>query len=95
MLLITREKIEILKERLGDLGEASQCLEDVKKMLEIKEALLWRADVGTCCAGPYLPARLYGEVQLLEATLQALEEGDGTRAALLFEDFASQAKDYS
>ena len=93
MLLITREKIEALKERLSEPGEASQCLEDVKKMLEIKEALLWRADVGTCCAGPGLPARLFGEVQLLESTLQALEEGDNTKAALLFEDFASQAKD--
>ena len=93
MLLITREKIEMLRERLDDPREASQCLKDVKKMLEIKQALLWRADVGTCCAGPGLPARLFGEVQLLESTLQALEEGDNTKAALLFEDFASQAKD--
>jgi len=93
MFVITREKIEALKERLSDSGEASQCLEDVKKILEIKETLLWRAEVGTCCAGPYLPVRLFGEVQLLESTLQALEAGDNTRAALLFEDFASQAKD--
>ena len=93
MFVITREKIEALREILGDAQQANHCLEDVKKMLEIKQALLWRADVGTCCAGPGLPARLFGEVQLLESTLQALEEGDNTRAALLFEDFASQAKD--
>ncbi len=94
MFLITREKIESLKERLRDPGECRHCLEDLKKILEIKEALLWRADVGMCCAGPALPVRLFGQVELLKATVEALEEGDGAKAVSLFEDFASELGDF-
>lgn len=90
MFVITRDKIEILRERLGDPEEAGQCLQDVRKILEIKEVLLWRAEVGPCCAGPGLAPRLFEEVRLLEATAQALEESDSRKASLLFEDFASR-----
>ena len=92
MFVITREKIKTLKERLSDPDEAEQCLEDVKKVLEIKETLLWRAEVGSCCAGPGLAPRLFEEVRLLEATANALKEGNITKASLLFEDFASRVE---
>jgi len=89
MLVITKEKVKALKERLRNPSEASQCRGELKKMLEIKETLYWRADAGSCCVGCSLPARLFWEVQLLEAALRALEEGDGNKAASLLEDFAS------
>jgi hypothetical protein len=92
MFIITREKIEALKQRLLDPAEASLCRQELQKVLEIKQALLWRADAGTCCAGPCLPSCLFAEVQLLEAALQALEAGDSHKAASLLEDFASQAQ---
>jgi hypothetical protein len=92
MFIITREKIEALKQRLLDPAEASLCRQELQKVLEIKQALLWRADAGTCCAGPRLPSCLFAEVQLLEAALQALEAGDSHKAASLLEDFASQAQ---
>jgi hypothetical protein len=92
MFIITREKIEALKQRLLDPAAAGRCRQELQKVLEIKQALLWRADAGTCCAGPRLPSRLFAEVQLLEAALQALEAGDNHKAASLLEDFASQAQ---
>ena len=92
MFVINREKIETLKGRLGRSDEASQCLWDMKKILEIKETLLWRAEVGPCCAGSSLAPRLFEEVRLLEKTLQALEKGDNGKAAMLFDDFASRVE---
>lgn len=89
MFLITREKVEALREKLGNPSELGRCTADVRKMLEIKEALLWRADVGPCCAGPGLASRLFAEVQLLRDTLQTLEEGDNSRASSLLAEFAS------
>ena len=90
MFIIDGEKIESIRKRLHDADQARLCVEDVKKVLEIKETLYWRADVGTCCAGPALPIHLFGQVRLLEATLQALGEGDTDRAAALFDEFAAE-----
>jgi len=92
MLIITKEGVEALKARLKKPSENSLCREELKKMLEIKETLLWRADAGLCCVGWSLPAHLSWEVQLLEETLQALEGGNGNKAASLLEEFASQTE---
>ena len=91
MLIITREKIEALLERLAGGCDAGDCREELQRILEIKEALLWRAEAGTCCAGPGLPSRLFVETQLLRAAVQALTEGDSGGALSLVQDFASQA----
>jgi len=92
MLVITKDRVEALKERLSNPSEASQCREELKKMLGIKETLLWRADAGSCCVGCGLSTHLFEEVQLLEAALRALEEGNGSKAASLLEEFAFQVE---
>jgi len=63
-------------------------------MLEIKQALLWRADAGTCCAGPVVANSFFAEVQLLEKALEALDKGDAGTAASLLEELAAHA-DYA
>jgi hypothetical protein len=89
MLIITKDSVKSLKERLRNPNEASQCREELKKMLEIEEALLWRADAGFCCTAGCIATTLARDVQLLEAALQAFEEGNANKAAALLEEFAS------
>ncbi len=90
MLLITKDGVEALKERLKTPSEASQCREELRKMLEIKEALRWRAEARTCCNVPWeLQSHLNWEIKLLQEALEALEEEDGERAAAILKDYAS------
>lgn len=90
MLIITKEGVQALSERLKE-GKTDQCREELEKMLEIKDALLWRAEAAQCCCcvSWELPAHLAREVQLLEGALAALEEGDTGKAAALLEDYVS------
>jgi len=92
ILIITRELMESLRERLLKPAEASQCREEMKRILEIKEALFWRADVGRCCVGGAMSANLFGEVRLLEGALEAFNTGDYGKASSLVGEFAHQAE---
>ena len=91
MLTITRDGVEALKERVKNPSEVSQCQEELKKMLEIKAAHLWRAEARTCCNMPWnIQCQLDWEVRLLEGALEALEEGDREKAAAMLGDYASR-----
>ena len=91
MLIITREGVEALRERLKNPGEAAECREELRKMLEIKEAMLWRTEARTCCNVPWeLQDLLHWEITLLQGALEALEEGDGEIASAVLEDYSSQ-----
>lgn len=92
MLIITRDLIESLRCRLLDPNQASQCREELERMLGIKETLSWRADAGPCCVGRAMSAHLFGEVRLLEATLEAFHRGDYPKAAASLDEFAQQAE---
>ena len=92
MLIITKDLVESIRRRLLNTGEASQCREELRKMLEIKETLFWRADVGPCCVGRAMSAHLFAEVRLLEATLAAFDKRDYPEAAALLKEFAHQAQ---
>jgi hypothetical protein len=92
MLIITRELVESLRRRLLNPGEAGRLREELSKMLEIKETLFWRADVGPCCVGRAMSAGLFGEVQLLETTLEAFDTGDYRKAASSLDEFVRQAE---
>jgi len=92
MLIITRETLEALGSRLADPGQAVQCREEIERMLQIKEALFWRADMGACCAGSGLSARLFAEVRLLETALEALDDSDPKKAASSLREFSLLAE---
>ena len=94
MLIITRDGVEALRERLKKPAEAGQCREELRKMLEIKEALLWRTEARSCCNVPWeLQGQLNSEVRLLGEALEALEAGDGEKASAILEDYASHLED--
>ncbi len=92
MYVITREGVDSLIRRLLDSAEAGGCRSELEKMLEIKEVLSWRADAGPCCAARVMSPGLYGEAQLLQAALDALDKGDYQEAAALVGEFSHEAE---
>lgn len=92
ILIISKDLIKSLRSRLLDSSRASQCREELERMLEIKQTLFWRADAGSSCVGRAMSAHLFGEVRLLEATLDALYREDYLQAAASLEEFSQQAE---
>jgi len=90
MLIINEDSITAIRHKLDDLEKTREVVSDVEKMLEIKEALLWRSEVIAPCCGSLcsIASRLTHEVGILEDTLAALKNGDRTRATHLLEEFA-------
>ena len=92
MYVITREGVESLIRRLLDPAEADGCRSELEKMLEIKEVLCWRADAGPCTAARVMSTGLFGEAQLLQAALDALDRGSPKEAAALVGEFSREAE---
>jgi len=90
MLIINKDSIDAIRHKLDDLEKAQEVVSDVGKMLEIKQALLWRSEVIAPCCGSLccIASQLTHEVGILENTLTALENGDRAQAAHLLEEFA-------
>ena len=91
MLIINRDSVDKLRKRLSNPEAIEQCKDELKRMLEIKEASLWRAEGGFCCGSfESIKDCLVGEVQLLEKALVALEQGNIAEASVLLESYAGQ-----
>ena len=87
MLTINRDQTLSLKDRLSRGAELEACAEEVRKMLEIKNTLLWRADNACGCVGNGPANAIYAEVQTLEHVLVAIEQGDAPKAAAILDDY--------
>ena len=93
MLIITRQAIENLINRLDTPGELEQCQDEVKRMLEIESELLWWAESGKCCrwqARPYFDSR----IGILKDVLNSLNEDNTSQASALLREYANQREDY-
>ncbi len=93
MLIITRQAIDNLINRLDTPGELKQCQDEIERMLEIEAELLWWADSGKCCqwqARPYFDSR----IGLLKDTLDCLNNGNTAQATSLLREYAKQREDY-
>ena len=90
MLIIDKHSVNATKQKLDDLGKIQQVIDDVRRMLEIKQTLLWRSDAMAPCCGSLcsIATQLTHEVDILENTLAALENHDTARAAYLLEEYA-------
>ena len=93
MLIITKQGVKGLSQRLNNGVELGACRDEVKKMLEIKSALLWRAEFGRGCCSWQLVDYLDSEVQTLEDVLDALEKGSISQASSLLRDYVNQLED--
>ncbi len=93
MLIITKQTIENLINRLNTPSELEQCREEVNSMLEIESELLWWAESGKCCrwqARPYFDSR----IGLLKNVLNSLNDGNTLQASSLLREYANQREDY-
>jgi hypothetical protein len=89
MLIINKDSVTATKQKVADPKKISQAIKDVKKMLEIKEALLWRAEGMSSCCGSLanISACLTREINILENTLSALENGNMAQATDLLQEY--------
>ena len=92
MLIISEEQVKNLIAKLSDPAKLDECRDEVKKMLEIKSALLWRAGGSQSCCGSLegIQVCLDSEVRILEEVLDALDKRDIPRASSLLEGYTKQ-----
>jgi hypothetical protein len=89
MMIIDKDSVSTTKQKIADPKKINQAIKDVRKMLEIKEALLWRSEAMAPCCGSLcnISAQLTREVNILENTLAALENGNTSQAADLLQEY--------
>ena len=87
MLIITKDNTEKLRARIEDPQEIDNCKDEIKKMVEIKSALLWKADNACVCVGWQLQAHISWEIQTLESVLEALQDDDVNGAITLLDEY--------
>jgi hypothetical protein len=94
MMIVDKDRVTTTKQKIADPKKLKEAIADVKKMLEIKEALLWRSEGMTPCCGSLsnVSAHLTREVGILEHALSALESGDKTHAAELLQEYIDLMK---
>jgi hypothetical protein len=91
MLIINKEHVGHIEQKIKASGITEEAIGDAKKMLEIKEVLLWRADSSSCCGVQMrgITVSLESEVDTLKHILSALENNDETNAVRLLEQYGS------
>ena len=89
MLIISRQQVDNLIQKLTDPAKFDECWDEVVKMLEIKSALLWRADGMQPCCGSFdkIKVCLASEVQILEDVLSALDKGNISQVSSLLTEY--------
>ena len=87
IFLINGDQVQSLRSRVNDQENLPSCIEEVRRMIDIKSALCLQANERSGCCGPGMPMSLFGEVQILERILQKLEDGHTEEAIALLEDY--------
>ena len=88
MLIVNKDTVEATRQQLADPAKIEEAIADINKMIEVKQALLWRADAGTCCGSLCNIASSLGhEITILENALNALGKGDKSEAIRSLEEY--------
>jgi hypothetical protein len=90
LLIISRQQVENLIDKLADPAKYDESRAELEKMLEIKSALLSRAADGIQpCCGTFCEIRtcLDSEVQVLGEALDALNKKDIDKTSALLRDY--------
>ena len=72
MLIINPGQVADLISRCNSTDNTIECAAEIRQMMEIKEALLWRADAAASCIGTGISMCLDTEVQTLKNALTAI-----------------------
>ena len=89
MLIITKQGVGNLINRLSTPNNLEQCRDEIQKMLEIESEHLWWAESGKCCRWQ-VTGCLAGRIQTLKDALNSLNGEDISRAASLLREYANQ-----
>ena len=94
MMIVNPDTVAATTRKIADPKKLKEAIQDVKKMLEIKEALLWRSEGMAPCCGSLsnVSAHLTREVGILEHAVAALESGDKAQAADLLQEYIDLLK---
>ncbi len=78
MLVINKDTFSNARKLLADASSRQEGVDILKKMLEIKQAHLWRSDVISPCCGSLggFTCQLNEETSLLEQAISLIEQGD-------------------
>jgi hypothetical protein len=88
MLVVNAGAVKTTREKLDKPDKIDEAIDDVKRMVEIKKTLLWRADAGTCCGSLCnIASSLASEISLLENALSGLEKGNRESARQILEEY--------
>jgi hypothetical protein len=90
VLIISKQQVENLIDKLADPARFDESRDELEKMLEIKSALLSRAADGIQpCCGTFCEIKtcLDSEVQVLQEALEALSKKDFEKASSLLRDY--------
>jgi len=89
VLIISKQQVENLIDRLGDPARFDESRGELEKMLEIQSSLLWRAEGPRSCCGSLEGVKvcIESEVQVLEEAIDALNKKDIPRASSLLKDY--------
>lgn len=88
MLIVNTDSVKATRNKLADPARTEEAIADIKKMIEIKQTLLWRADAGTCCGSLCnIASFLSREITILENALNALGKGDKAEATRSLEEY--------
>jgi exonuclease VII small subunit len=87
-LIINAKTVKTIRKKLAEPSRIKEAHADIKKMLEIKQTLLWRADAGTCCGSLCnIATSLSREIVILENAFNALEKGEKSKAIQALEEY--------
>ena len=86
--IVDANRINTTIRKLKDPLKMQEAIGDIKKMIEIKQMLLWRADAGTCCGSLYnIVTSLSSEISFMEKTLRAIDKDDKIDAIRILEEY--------
>ncbi len=88
VLIVDADRIQNTILKLKNPDKLSEAKSDLKKMIEIKQTLLWRAEAGTCCGSlGNIATSLTSEIALMEKILNAIEKNNVDEAILELEEY--------
>ena len=77
MFIINKDAVSSVRENLKAPSTIERAVEDIKRMIDIKSTLTWRADCGSCCGSlSGIASYLNRETTVLKSALDAVEEGN-------------------
>jgi hypothetical protein len=91
MFMISKEAVNSVmsvRDKMADPKKEAECIAEVENMIRMKESHLARAEWGACCGNiRNLAPQIESELQILQNTLEALQQKNSPKASSLLDDY--------